>query len=89
MSVDFEVSWTFSLEDTPFFTSKDVVLMDWSLVYCDVLISDLDSHSDGTHPLQRASKGYNATFLFFNNLSPRCGYSINVLQIKILFWMHI
>ncbi len=29
-------------------------LMDWSLVdYCDVFISCFDSHSDGTHSLQR------------------------------------
>ncbi len=29
------------------------VLMDWSGVdYCDVFISCLDSHSDGTHSLQ-------------------------------------
>ncbi len=37
--------------------------MDWSHVdYCDVFISCLDSHSDGTHSLQRSqqvSKWYN------------------------------
>ncbi len=28
-------------------------LMDWSCVdYCDIFISSLDSHSDGTHSLQ-------------------------------------
>ncbi len=42
--------------------------MDWSGVdYCDVSISCLDSHSDGTHSLQRIhcmlSKWCNATFL--------------------------
>ncbi len=36
--------------------------MDWSGVdYCDVFISCLDSHSDGTHSLQR--KVMNAAFL--------------------------
>ncbi len=41
--------------------------MDWSHVdYCDVFISRLDTHSDGTHSLQRihlVSKWFNAKFL--------------------------
>ncbi len=38
--------------------------MDWSGVdYCDVFISCLDSHSDGTHSLPLVSKWWNATFL--------------------------
>ncbi len=62
--------WTFSLEallwimarsnslklkhlnDGLFLTN---VSLDWSVVdYCDVFISCLDSHSDGTHSLQRS-----------------------------------
>ncbi len=31
--------------------------------YCDVFISCLDSHSDGTHSLQNIHWGCNATFL--------------------------
>ncbi len=38
--------------------------MDWSGVYyCDVIISCLDSHSDGTHSLHPLSKRCNATCL--------------------------
>ncbi len=39
-------------------------LMDWSGVdYCDVFISCLDSHSNGTHSLQRIVMWCNDTFL--------------------------
>ncbi len=53
------------LKNTQLFTLED--LMDWSHVdYCDVFISCLNSHSDGTHSLQSDSpvtKRCNATFL--------------------------
>jgi len=41
--------------------------MDWSGVdYCDVLISCLDSHSDGTHSLQRTHWRTNDEMLHFS-----------------------
>ncbi len=41
------------LTNMQLFTSQYIKLMDWSGVdYCDVFISCLDSHSDGTHSLQ-------------------------------------
>ncbi len=53
------------LKNTQLFTLQD--LMDWSHVdYCDVFISCLNSHSDGTHSLQSESpvtKRCNANFL--------------------------
>ncbi len=47
------------------FLLHKVLIEGWSHVdYCDVLISCLDSHSDGTHSLQRTAE--QATFLNFS-----------------------
>ncbi len=48
----------YKLKNTELFTSQDVKLMDWSAVDClwiivTFYISCSDSHSDGTHSLQR------------------------------------
>ncbi len=57
--------WICFLQSHSFWLLKILTLMDRSGVdYCDVFISCLDSHSDGTHSLHSfASKWWNATFL--------------------------
>ncbi len=53
--------------------------MDWSGVgYCDVFISCLDSHSDGTHSLLRIHWWASAGMLHFSKSVPMKGQIINL-----------
>ncbi len=70
--------------------------MDWSGVdYCDVFISCLDSHSDGTHSLQSIHWWCNATFLQICSLEETNSFTswmawecVKQIFSKFLFWVN-
>ncbi len=70
--------------------------MDWSGVdYCDVFVSCLDSHSDGTHSLQRIQWWASDAMLHFSkydeetNSSTSCMAWVWVFYVNFHFWWSI
>ncbi len=82
-----------SLTNTQLFTSQDFYWWTEVLVdYCDVFISGLDSHSDGTHSLLRIHWWASDAMLQFSNSVDKVSYIINYMivgawiVIKFTFW---